>query len=104
MRSLFAGLIVVVAACGCGDGGGPAIAPAPMDQPAPVTDNAELKKMLTDAAESGAIGSGVAGIRGGIQSFDKPDLIKLVDQLEQADQAGNSAKVKAIAKELAGKL
>lgn len=101
---IFAGLLVLTfALCGCG-GGGTAPPPPTDTEPPAATDAADLKARINQVAESGTAGSGIASIRGGIESLNKPELLKLVDSLEAADSAGDAKKVKSVAKELAGKL
>lgn len=103
MNRLVGGLILAAAMCGCGESSGPVTPPAP-DQPAAATDTADLKNRLEQVAASGMAGSGIASIRGGVESLGKPELTKLVDELQAADSAGDASKVKSIAKQLAGKL
>ncbi|QDU37972.1 hypothetical protein Mal4_22910 [Maioricimonas rarisocia] len=75
-----------------------------------LSSKAELKERLEFVAESGFAGSGLAGIQNGIEQLRSTDaaladsLSTSLQQLEAADAAGNGAKVKQIAKQMAAKL
>jgi hypothetical protein len=101
--------VISFGAIGCGDS---------TSAPSEVVDTAEqtldgkveIKSLLTTTAENGQVGSGVAGIRNGLEALKSSDdalatsLLSDLDKLEAADNAGNQAQVKSIAAGMAKKL
>lgn len=94
---------------GCGQGTSPA---SPVEDTAAqsLASKAELKTRLNEVAESGSVGSGMAGLRNGAEALKGSEsalatgLLGDLDRLEKADQAGKSDEVKSIAKSMAAKL
>lgn len=106
LSSLFlSGAAASFALSGCGGGGMP---PGPTTQEVlKVSGKADLKKRLESVAESGAGGSGLAGISDSINELKATDsalaeaLMKDYHALEQATQPNQ---IKPIAKRMAEKL
>lgn len=71
---------------------------------------AEIKSLLASTADAGQVGSGIAGIRNGLEALKSSDealatsLLSDLEKLEAADSAGDQAKVKSIAAGMAKKL
>jgi hypothetical protein len=62
---------------------------------------AEMKQRLEQIAASGVAGSGVGGLREGLQKLGDPALLNDLDQLEQTS---DPEQVKAIAQKMAAGL
>lgn len=71
---------------------------------------AEIKSQLEAVAKSGFAGSGIAGIRNGLEAMKSSDeklatsLLAELDKLEAAENNSNQAQVKSIAAGMAKKL
>src|SRR5262245_17018630 len=93
---------------GCGASATTVEAPPP--QELSFESKAQVKQMLEGMVQSGAGHSGMPGIRNTIESWKSSesqlaeDLLKDMDALEAAVQAGNKTQVRQISKRMADKL
>lgn len=108
VRRLFASVLAAVVGfstmAGCGSGSSPAPS---TEQAMKVSGKEELKKRLTSVAETGAGGSGLAGMREAIVDLKASDPAvadQLLQDFVQLEQAQDAEQIKAIAQKMAAKL
>lgn len=96
-------------AIGCGDNVSPPSEVVDTSEMA-FQSKAEIKMQLEAVASSGFAGSGIAGIRNGLEAMKSSDeklatsLLADLDKLEAAENSGNQSQVKSIAASMAKKL
>lgn len=106
LRALWPLMISAVVLSGCGGTGTPPELPS-TEKAMQVSGKDQLKQRLESVAQSGAGGSGLAGIGEAIQALKATDA-SLAEQLQKdfsaLEQAQSADQIKAIAGRMAGKI
>ena len=90
--------------CGSSQSTAPSLSPEQLNA---ANSREELKKRLQDIASSGAAGSALAGMKGGIEALQATDeklATTLLADSEKLEKANGPAQVKSLAKKMADSL
>jgi hypothetical protein len=93
-----------VTGCGSSQSTTPSLSPEQLNA---VNSREELKKRLEEIANSGAAGSALAGMKGGIEALKATDeklATALLADFEKLDKANGPTQVKSLAKKMADSL